>query len=410
MFDRDLWAEIFHSIKKNKLRTFLTGFSVAWGIFILVLLLASVNGMKNGFASQFNDDATNSIFINPSTTTKAYDGFEKGRRIQFTNSDIEYIKGNFKHEVEYITPRFRKGVVAKYKKETGTYSVRAVSPSHQYIEKTLMQSGRFLNENDIDRKLKVIVIGRKIREDLFKEDEDPLGKTLIVNNSTFTVIGVFTDEGNDREERYLYIPVSTMQRLYSNTDKINQILLTYNPKFNLAEAITFGETLEIVLKRRHRIHPDDQGAIFINNNAEGFSDVSSFSKMLTYISIGVGLLILLAGIIGIGNILVFIIKERTKEIGIRKALGAKPIQVINLVILESVFITTISGFGGMGFAMALIGLVGPNIKSPAFSNPSVETSTIVIATVILVVAGVLAGLIPALKASKVRPIVALNAD
>ncbi len=409
MFDRDLWAEIFHSIKKNKLRTFLTGFSVAWGIFILVLLLASVNGMKNGFVSQFNDDATNSIFINPSVTTKAYDGFDVGRRIQFTNSDIEYLKGNFKDEIEYITPRFRKGVTAKYKQETGTYSVRAVSPSHQYIEKTIIQSGRFLNNNDINKKLKVVVIGRKIKEDLFAQ-ENPLGKTLIVNNSTFTIVGIFTDEGNDREERYLYIPVSTMQRLYSNTDKINQILLTYNPKFNFAEAITFGETLEILLKRRHKIHPDDQGAIFINNNAEGFSDVNNFSTMLTYISIGVGLLILLAGIIGIGNILVFIIKERTKEIGIRKALGAKPIQVINLVILESVFITTISGFGGMGFAMALIGLVGPNIKSPAFSNPSVETNTIIIATVILVVAGVLAGLIPALRAAKVRPIVALNAD
>ncbi len=409
MFDRDIWAEIFHSIKKNKLRTFLTGFSVAWGIFILVLLLASVNGMKNGFTSQFNDDATNSISIWPSVTTMAYDGFEANRAIQFTNKDIEYIKGNFKDEVEYITPRFRKGVTAKYKKETGSYQVRAVSPSHQYIEKTLIQSGRFLNDNDINNKLKVVVIGRKIEEDLF-EDEDPLGKTLIVNNSTFRIIGVFTDEGNDREERYLYIPVTTMQRLYSNTDDISQILLTYNPKYNFAEAISFSETLEIVLKRRHRIHPDDQGAIYLNNNAEGFSDVTNFTNMLNYISVGVGLLILLAGIIGIGNILVFIIKERTKEIGIRKALGARPSQIINLVILESVFITTISGFGGMLFAMGLIGLVGPNIKSDAFANPSVELSTIIIATIILVVAGVIAGLIPAIKAAKVRPIVALNSD
>lgn len=409
MFDRDIWAEIFHSIKKNKLRTFLTGFSVAWGIFILVLLLASVNGMKNGFTSQFNDDATNSISIRTSVTTMAYDGFEANRAIQFTNRDIEYIKGNFKDEVEYITPRFSNGVTARYKKETGRYPVRAVSPSHQYIEKTLIQSGRFLNDNDINNKLKVVVIGRKIKEDLF-EDEDPLGKTLIVNNSTFRIIGVFTDEGNDREERFLYFPVTTMQRLYSNTDKISMILLTYNPKFSFAEAINFSETLEIVLKRRHKIHPDDQGAIYLNNNAEGFSDVTNFTNMLNYISVGVGLLILLAGIIGIGNILVFIIKERTKEIGIRKALGARPAQIINLVILESVFITTISGFGGMLFAMGLIAIVGPNIKSDAFANPSVELSTIIIATVILVVAGVLAGLIPAIKAAKVRPIVALNSD
>ena len=409
MFDRDLWAEIFHSIKKNKLRTFLTGFSVAWGIFILVLLLASVNGMKNGFASRFSDDASNAVFISSSVTTLPYEGFEAGRRIKLTNKDIEYIKGNFDYEVEYITPRFNKGVSAKYKKETGTYSVRSVVPDHQKIEKTIIQSGRFLTDNDINKKLKVVVIGRKIREDLFA-DEDPIGKTIIMNNSTFKVVGVFTDEGNDREERFFYVPVTTLQRLYKNTDSVSMILLTYNPKFSLAEAINFSETLEVVLKRRFKINPDDQGALNIRNYAEGFSDVNSFTGMLNYISIGVGILILLAGIIGIGNILVFIIKERTKEIGIRKALGARPAQIINLVILESVFITTISGFGGMLFAMGLIGIIGPQIESDAFSNPSVETSTIVTATVILIVAGVLAGLIPAIRAAKVKPIVALNGD
>jgi len=409
MFDRDLWAEIFHSIKKNKLRTFLTGFSVAWGIFILVLLLASVAGMKNGFTSQFKDDASNSIFINPAVTTMPYDGFEAGRRIKFTNDDLTYIEGNFKDDVEYITPRYRKSTIAKYKKETGNYPIRAVAPDHQYIEKTKIIGGRFLNENDVTKKLKVAIIGRKIVEDLFDE-EDPLGKTLQMNNSTFTIVGVFTDDGNDREERYIYVPVSTMQRLYSNTDQINQILLTYNPTYTYAQALDFSDMLETLLKRRHRVHPDDQGAIYINNNAEGFSDVSNFTTMLSFISIGVGLLILLAGIVGIGNILVFIIKERTKEIGIRKALGAKPSQVINLVILESVFITTISGVGGMLFAMGLIGAVGGMIDTPAFSNPSVETSTVLIALVILIVSGILAGLIPAIKAANVKPIVALNAD
>lgn len=409
MFDRDLWAEIFHSIKKNKLRTFLTGFSVAWGIFILVLLLASVNGMKNGFVKQFKDDATNSIFIFPSVTTLPYDGFEAGRRIKFTNDDLKYIEGNFKDDIEYITPRLRKSVTAKYKKETGSYSIRAVLPDHQKTEKTIITNGRYLNDNDIEKKLKVAVIGKKIKEDLFG-DENPLGKTIILNNSTFTIIGVFEDEGNDRENRIIYVPISTLQRLYKNTDRINSIVLTYNPTYSLARALEFSDRLETILKRKHRINPDDQSGIYVSNYAEQFSNVNNFTMMLTAISVFVGLLILIAGIIGIGNILVFIIKERTKEIGIRKAIGAKPSQIINLVILESVFITTISGIGGMLFAMGLVKLVGKGIDSPAFSNPQVKIGTVIIATSILVIAGILAGLIPAIKAARVKPIEALNAD
>lgn len=410
MFDRDLWAEIFHSIKKNKLRTFLTGFSVAWGIFILVLLLASVNGMQNGFTSQFNDDAKNSIFISPEVTTKPYDGFEAGRRIKFTNDDLKYIQGNFKEEVEYITPRFTKSVTAKYKKETGSYPVRAVAPDHKFIEKTIVDKGRYLNDNDIQKKLKVAVIGKMVKADLFGEDEDAIGKVIQMNNSTYQVVGVFSDKGNEREERFVYIPVTTMQRLYKNTDEVSQIILTYNPKFSYAEAINFSNVLEVVMKRRHKIAPDDQGAIYVDNNAEGFSDVSNFTKMLNVISIGVGLLILLAGIVGIGNILVFIIKERTKEIGIRKALGAKPSQVVNLVILESIFITTLSGLGGMLFAMFLLSIVGPSMQAEAFKDPSVDMTTVITAGIILVVSGVLAGLVPAIRAANVKPIVALRAD
>jgi len=410
MFDRDLWSEIFHSIKKNKLRTFLTGFSVAWGIFILVLLLASVNGMKNGFSSQFEDDASNTIFIRPAVTTMPYDGFEAGRKIRFTNKDISYIQGNFNDDIEYISPVFSRNNTAKYKKETGSYTVKAISPDVQFIEKLKIIKGRFVNTNDIEKKLKVVVIGRKVKEDLFKDNENPLGKTLQMNNSTFTIIGVFSDNDNDRDERYIYTPITTFQRLYGNTNKLNRIYLTYNPKYSYLQAIAFSNRLEEVLKRRHRVHPDDQAAIYLNNNAEGFSDVSNFTKMLTFISVGVGLLILLAGIVGIGNILVFIIKERTKEIGIRKAIGAKPSQIINLVILESVFITTISGIIGMFFATGLVKLVGSNIKTPAFANPSVETSTVLIALIILVVSGILAGLVPAIKAAKVKPIVALRAD
>ncbi len=409
MFDRDIWQEIFHSIKNNKLRTFLTGFSVGWGIFILVMLLASVNGMKNGFYSQFDDDATNSIFVRPGTTSKAYAGFEAERRIQFKNDDIRYIEKSFSEDYEHISARLFKQTTARYKSETGSYSIQAVHPDHQVIEKTIVTHGRYINANDLATSSKVAVIGRKVGEDLFKH-EDPIGKFVEFNGLPFRVIGVFTDDGDDNAERVIYAPITTYQRIYGNTDHIDQIVLTYNSSYDLTKALAFSTRLENILKRRHKVSPEDQSAIRVWNYAEAFSDISSFTSVLSAIGIVVGILILIAGIVGIGNIMVFIIKERTKEIGIRKALGAEPSQIIKLVLLESVFITALSGFIGLLFATGILALVGPSMQSPAFTNPSVSLSTVVTATIILVVAGVFAGLIPAMKAANIKPIVALRDD
>ncbi|RNC91844.1 MAG: ABC transporter permease [Allomuricauda sp.] len=407
MFDRDTWQEIFNTLKKNKLRTFLTGFSVGWAIFILVMILASVNGMQNGFYSQFNDDATNSIFVRSGTTSKAYAGFEAGRRIQFKNDDLDYIEQSFPKDIEYISARYFTSVSARYGSETGSYSVQAVEPDHLYIEKTQMLSGRYINETDMVNKAKVAIIGRKVAEDLLKKEE-PLGKFIEFNGLPFRVIGVFTDEGDANAERRIYAPISTFQRIYGNTNNVGGIALTYNPNYDLTEALEFSERLEILLKRRHKIAPEDQAGIGVWNYAQAFSDISSFTAVLNTIGIGVAFLILIAGIVGIGNIMVFTIKERTKEIGIRKALGAKPRQIVNLVILESVFITTISGFIGLMFASVILGAIGPTINTPAFTNPNVSSSVVITATIILIVAGVMAGFIPALKAAKVKPIVALT--
>ncbi|MGD1944847.1 MAG: ABC transporter permease [Croceivirga sp.] len=407
MFDRDIWQEIFNTIKKNKLRTFLTGFSVGWAIFILVMLLASVNGMQNGFYSQFNDDATNSIIIRPGTTAEAYAGFEAGRKVQFENDDIEFIQKSFPEDFVEISARFYQGTNARYKNETGSYSVQAVHPDHQIIEKTIVTAGRFINEADHINKAKVAVIGRKVAEDLF-DKEDPIGKFVEFNNLPFKVIGVFIDEGDDNAERIIYAPISTYQRIYGNTNDINVILLTYNPEYDLTKALEFSDKLETIMKRRHKVAPKDQAGIRVWNYAQAFDDISSFTTVLKAIGIGVGFLILVAGIVGIGNIMVFTIKERTKEIGVRKALGARPNQIVNLVLLESIFITALSGFIGLLFAWLILSLIGPNIKSPAFTNPSVSASTVVTATIVLIIAGVLAGLIPAMKAANVKPIVALR--
>lgn len=409
MFSRDLWSEIFHSIRSNKLRTFLTGFSVAWGIFILVLLLASVNGMQNGFMKQFGDDATNSIIIFPSSTTKAYGGFEKGRRIQLDNEDVDFIKGSFPGYYQYISPRFSKSMDARHLSERGNYTVNAVNPENIFIEKVTIDKGRFINASDMRNTSKVVVMGTVVAQELFKE-EDPIGKNVVLNGLSYKVVGVFSDDGNERSERNLFAPLTTLQRLYSNTTDVDRISLTYNPDFNYAEAINFSDILEQSLKRRLIIDPDDQGALYINNYAEGFANVANFTGMLSMISIAIGILILIAGIVGIGNILVFIIKERTKEIGVRKALGAKPFDVIKLVLMESVIITSISGLGGMMFAMGLVSLISPIIDAPAFSNPSVDNATVITSTIVLIMAGLLAGLIPAVKAAKVKPIVALRAD
>lgn len=409
MFDRDIWQEIFHSIKNNKLRTFLTGFSVGWGIFILVMLLASVNGMQNGFYSQFNDDATNSIFIRSGVTSKAYAGFEKDRRIQLRNDDVEYIKKSFAEDYEHISGRMFRNTTARYKSETGSYSVQAVHPDHQVIEKTIVIEGRYINTNDLVSSSKVAVIGRKVAEDLFK-DEDPVGKFVEFNALPFRVVGIFTDEGDDNAERRIYAPLTTYQKIYSNTDFIDGIVLTYNSSYDLTKALEFSTRMENILKRKHKIAPEDQAGLRIFNYAEAFDDISSFTGVLEWIGIAVGILILIAGIVGIGNIMVFIIKERTKEIGIRKALGAVPGQIIKLVLFESVFITALSGFIGLLFATGILAVIGPNMQMPAFTNPSVNFSTVLTATIILVVAGVLAGLVPAMKAANIKPIVALRDD
>ena len=409
MFDRDIWQEIFFSIRNNKLRTFLTGFSVGWGIFILVLLLASVNGMKNGFTSQFGNDAANSISISGRTTSEPYAGFEAGRKIQFKNEEVDYIKGNFPGYYEYISPTVNQGVTARYKRETGSYTVTGVNTDYQKIEITNIESGRQLNEQDVKNKAKVMVLGKLVVSDLFK-DENPLGKFLEVNGSTFRVVGVFSDDDDDRSERGIYAPYTTIQRIYGNTENINSIRMTYNSTLSLAEALDFSDRIETVFKRRLKISPEDQSAISVRNNAEGFSNINEFTGLLSTMSIGVGVLILIAGIVGIGNILVFIIKERTKEIGIRKALGAKPSQILKLVLLESVFITSISGLIGMLIAMGILGILGPLIDTPAFSNPSVDLPTVITATLVLIISGLCAGWIPARRAAKVRPIVALSSD
>ncbi|MDG1291646.1 MAG: ABC transporter permease [Flavobacteriaceae bacterium] len=407
MFNRDRWQEIFQTIQKNRLRTVLSGFTVALGIFIFIVLFGFGNGLKNSFKQFFLDDATNTLWVYPGQTSKPYRGFKSNRRIEFENSDLKDIKDNFNFFLEDITPRINRSDRVRYKGESDNYSSRAVAPAHQFIEKTIMMKGRYINEDDVMNKTKNIVIGRLVAKDLFK-DEEPIGKYLEMGTSAFKVVGVFQDQSGDREERLIYMPYTTRQLIEKNNDKINSIIVSYRPELGYASALIFEKQLRLFLKKKKDIDPRDNNGIRIRNIADQVKQNQQFASVLQIIVAFVGIGTLIAGIIGISNIMVFVVKERTKELGIRKALGATPKSVIGMVLQESIFITTLSGILGMICGIALLGNIGDRLEQFFIIDPYIDNFTALIATVLLILFGAIAGYIPAKRAARIKPIVALR--
>ncbi|WP_308991397.1 ABC transporter permease [Mariniflexile litorale] len=409
MFDLDLWREIFQSINKNRTRSLLSGFTVAFAILLFTILFGIANGLQNTFAEAFVDDATNSIFINSGRTTKANKGLQSGRQIQFKNEDYDYIKDEFGNKVEYITARIYNNIQASFRGEQSSYSLRGVHPDHQYLEKTNVIEGRYINQNDLQNRTKVVVIGRKIEEDLFLKTT-ALGKYINLSGIPYKVVGIFTDDGGDNEERIMYMPVTTAQQVYGNNDYIDQINLTYNPEMNYDEALAFSNTLTKRLKERFSVANSDQRAVRVRNMAEGTKAVSQMTFGLTVIILVIGFGTLIAGVVGISNIMIFIVKERTKEIGIRKALGATPKSIVSIILIESVIVTAIAGYVGLLIGVGVIELVEPVLKDYFIKDPGVSNSLIIGATITLIAAGAIAGYLPAKKASRIKPIVALRND
>jgi putative ABC transport system permease protein len=407
MFNRDRWKEIFQTIQKNRLRTVLSGFTVALGIFIFIVLFGFGNGLKNSFRKFFLDDATNTLWVYPGQTSKPYRGFKSNRRIEFENSDLKEIKDNFNFFLEDITPRINRSNRVRYKGESDNYSSRAVAPAHQFIEKTIMMKGRFINEDDVVNKTKNIVIGRLVAKDLFK-DEDPIGKYLEMGTSAFKVVGVFQDQSGDREERLIYMSYTTRQLIEKNNDKINSIIVSYRPELGYASALIFEKQLRLFLKKKKDIDPRDNNGIRIRNVADQVKQNQQFASVLQIIVAFVGIGTLIAGIIGISNIMVFVVKERTKELGIRKALGATPKSVIGMVLQESIFITTLSGVLGMICGIALLSNIGDRLEHFFIIDPYINSFTALIATFLLIFFGAIAGYIPAKRAALIKPIVALR--
>ena len=409
MFDLDRWREIFQSISKNKLRSVMSGFTVAFAILLFTLLFGIVSGLSNSFKDAFADDAANFMSVRVRKTPKPFKGVQTGRIIQLKNKDYNFVKDKYDSKIELLTARVNKNVNISYKNKQDNYSLRAVHPDHQFLEKTIIDEGRFINNRDLKEKAKVIVIGRLVKEDLFGE-KPALGKRVNVSGISYQIIGIFSDDGGDNEERFTYMPVTTAQMIYGNNDLINQINIGYSPDLSLDEAIAFGNKMERDLRKALDIHPDDQSALSIQNMAEANKGVGTFVIALYFIVIFIGSGTLIAGIIGISNIMIFVIKERTKEFGIRKALGAQPSSIVGMVVQESVLITTIAGYLGLSLGTYILSKIGNSLEDYFITNPSVSPGIVIGATVVLILSGLIAGYVPAKRAAGIKPIVALRAD
>ena len=409
MFDLDRWREIFQSISKNKLRSALSGFTVSFAILLFTLLFGIGNGLQNTFKNEFAKDAMNSIYIWSNYTTKAYKGNQIGRRIQFKNDDFTFLKENFGDKIQTISPRIQRSAEVVYKDNKDSYTVRGVYPEYYILESAEVTEGRFLNYRDIHEKAKVVVIGRMVEKDLFGQ-LSAFGKQINIGGIIYKVIGVFSDPGGDSDERYIYTPFSTMQRMYGNNDYLDEFGITYNPDLSIDAAIAFGSKMQRELKKKHNVSPNDQRGIGLNNYASDNKEVSGMMVGLGILILVIGFGTLIAGVVGISNIMVYIVKERTKELGIRKAVGATPKAIVAMIMQEAIFITAISGYAGLMIGVGILKLVGPSLKKYFILNPGVSQPVVIGATVTLILAGMIAGYLPAKKAARIKPVVALSAD
>lgn len=412
MFDIERWQEIFETLRKNKLQTFLTGLSVASGIFILVTLLGFSSGIQNGVKAQFEKDATNQINIWTRRTTKEYKGLNPGRRIQLKNQDFDKISNEYAEFLEYKSANnmiWR--ALVNYGKESNNYRIWGSLPDYQFIENSDIGEGRFINESDLNNSSKVAVIGNKVKLDLFK-GEDPIGKYISVYGINFKVIGVYYDPGGEDSESQIYIPLTTSQKSFNDGDRINNLSYTIKMPKNFDRGVELSQNIALAiesdLKEMHTVAPNDLGAIRVRNNLENAQKIYSLVDAIKLIFWFVGIGTIIAGVVGVGNIMLIIVKERTKEIGIRKALGAQPLSIVGMILQEAIFVTMFSGMFGLILGLFLLEVVGPLIKNDYIKYPQVDFNTALTTVFILVIAGAIAGFFPAYRAAKIRPIIALR--
>jgi len=419
MFNRDRWKEILEVLTKNWFRTVLTAFGVFWGILILIILLAAGKGLENGIRADFGDIATNTMFMWTRSTTKAYKGLPRGRRFNYKIQDVALIREQVPN-LRYISPRnqlggFRGGNNVVRGIKTGAFNVYGDYPEIINQDPMKITSGRFLNQLDIEQKRKIAIIGEGVRSSLYDLGEDPLGTYIKIQGVNFLVVGTYkkrsTDGDGEEVQKEIYIPFTAFSQAFNRADNVGWMAITANDGTSITQ---LKESIVGVVKEKHKIHPDDMRAIGYFDLYEQYNRVESLFGAMRVIAYFVGILVLLSGIIGVSNIMLIVVKERTKEIGIRRALGEDPWSIKKQILLESIFLTLISGMAGI--VMGALFIYGINaileMSGPVdmFLNPSVSLGVVSGALVILMTSGLLAGFIPAQSAIKVKPIDALRTE
>ncbi|RLD30064.1 MAG: ABC transporter permease [Bacteroidetes bacterium] len=419
MFSRDRWIEILEALSSNWFRTVLTAFGVIWGIFILVILLAAGKGLENGVKADFGNIATNTMFMWTQSISKPYKGLPKGRRFRYRIGDVQALKDNVPN-LRFVSPRNRLGGFGGTNNvvrglNTGAFNVYGDYPEIIQQQPMDITSGRFINYGDMNEKRKVAIIGEGVKTAMYNLGEDPIGTYLKINGVNFIVVGTYKkkSQGGDDEEdqKEIYVPFTSFSQAFNQGDKVGWMAITAEDGSSITD---LKEQIFDVIKERHSIHPDDNRAIGNFDLYEQYSRIEGLFFALKLIAYFVGSLVLISGIIGISNIMLIVVKERTKEIGIRRALGATPWSIRGQVLLESIFLTIISGMMGITFGAFIIYIINlvldANGPVDMFANPSVDIKVVIIALTILVVSGLMAGLIPAQNAIKVKPVDALRTE
>lgn len=418
MFNRDRWREILEVLTSNVWRTIFTAFGVCWGIFILIVLLAAGKGLENGIKQDFGDIATNTMFMWTRATTRAYEGLPKGRSFEFKINDVQAIRDNVPN-LRFISPRNQLGgfggnnnVVRGIR--TGAYNVYGDYPEIINQDPMTVTSGRFLNYNDITEKRKVAVIGQGVKNDLYDKDEDVLGTYIKIQGVNFMVIGTYkkNNSGNGEEgQKEIFVPFTSFSQAFNRGEDVGWMAITAHDGSSISE---LKDKIVDEMKKRHKVHPEDNRAIGYFDLYEQYNRVESLFGALKAVAYIVGIMVLLSGIIGVSNIMLIVVKERTKEIGIRRALGEQPWSIKKQILMESIFLTLISGMVGIIFGSLVIYGINSLLDSvepvDMFMSPSVSVGVVTGALTILMVSGLLAGFIPAQSAIKVRPIEALRTE